>query len=288
MKTQTFMRKIRQTSWIDRGLYLIIGLLAVIWLFVAGLPFVHMFLSAFKKQFEIYNNGVFAFPEGLYLDNFKSVLGGGFVRYLTNSIIVVLISLFLILFISAFAAYVFSRLKFRLRNPIYSIVVACMAIPIHVTLIPIYMMTQKIGLYDNIFALVGPYVAFNLPLSIFILTGFMMDIPADIEESAEIDGCSKITTFFRIILPLSLPGMATLGIYNSVNMWNEFSFALVLTQKASSRTLPLAIWEFQGQYTANITMIMTVLTLTALPMIIAFIIGQDKLVKGMMVGAVKG
>jgi len=288
MKSQNIMRKIRQTSWVDAIVLILISVLALVWLVVAGLPFVHMFLSAFKEQFEIYNNGVFAWPEGLYLDNFKAVLTGGFIRYLSNSVIVVLISLFLILFISAFAAYVFSRLKFGLRNPLYSIVVACMAIPIHVTLIPIYMMTQKIGLYDNIFALVGPYVAFNLPLSIFILTGFMMDIPVDIEESAEIDGCSKIMTFFRIILPLSLPGMATLGIYNSVNMWNEFSFALVLTQKATSRTLPLAIWEFQGQYTANITMIMTVLTLTALPMIIAFIIGQDKLVKGMMVGAVKG
>jgi raffinose/stachyose/melibiose transport system permease protein len=268
--------------------FLVISLLALVWLVIAGLPFVHMFLSTFKKQFEIYQNGVFAWPEHLYLGNFIAVLKGGFVRYLTNSIIVVLISLFLILFISAFAAYVFSRLKFRFRNSLYSIVVACMAIPIHVSLIPIYIMTQKIGLYDNIFALVGPYVAFNLPLSIFILTGFMMDIPTDIEESAEIDGCSKIMTFFKIILPLSLPGMATLGIYNSVNMWNEFCFALVLTQKATSRTLPLAIWEYQGQYTANITMSMTVLTLTALPMIIAFIIGQDKLVKGMMVGAVKG
>lgn len=281
-------RKIRRVSPLGMLLYLIIGLAALLWFVIAGMPFFHMVLSSFKEQFEIYNNGVFAWPEGFYLENYKTVLQGGFTTYLINSIIVVITSLILILFISALSAYVFSRLKFKLRSPIYALVVACMAIPIHVTLIPIYMLTQRIGLYDNIFALIGPYVAFNLPLSIFILTGFMMDIPGDIEESAEIDGCGKIMTFFRIILPLSLPGMATLGIYNSVNMWNEFSFALVLTQKPANRTLPLAVWEYQGQYTANITMIMTVLALTALPMIIAFIIGQDKLVKGMMVGAVKG
>ena len=98
----------------------------------------------------------------------------------------------------------------------------------------------------------------------------------------------NLETFFNVIVPLSKPGLATLAIYNSVNMWNEFSFALVLTQSMQNRTLPLAIWEYQGQYAMNVPMIMTVLTLSVLPMIIAFIIGQDKLIKGMIAGAVKG
>jgi raffinose/stachyose/melibiose transport system permease protein len=163
-----------------------------------------------------------------------------------------------------------------------------MAIPIYVTLIPIYIMTQRMGIYDSIWALIGPYVAFNLPISVFILTGFMKNIPVELEEAAEIDGCGKLTTFSKVILPLSMPGMVTLAIYNGVNMWNEFVFAMVLTQSVRNRTLPLAVWEFQGQYASNTPMIMTVLTLSALPLIIAFIIGQDKLIKGMMVGAVKG
>ena len=108
------------------------------------------------------------------------------------------------------------------------------------------------------------------------------------QESAEIDGCGKIQMFFSMILPLSKPGMATLAIYNGVNMWNEFSFVNTLTQSAQNRTLPLAIWEFQGQYSMNTPMIMAVLTLTLLPMVIMFIIFQDKLVKGMTAGAVKG
>ncbi|HQO55107.1 MAG TPA: carbohydrate ABC transporter permease, partial [Clostridia bacterium] len=137
-------------------------------------------------------------------------------------------------------------------------------------------------------ALVGPYVAFNVPMSVFILTGFMKGIPTELEEAAEIDGCGKIRTFFNVILPLSVPGMATLAIYNSVMMWNEFIFALVLTQSVNIRTLPLSIWEYQGQYSANQTMIMTALTLSSLPMILAFVIGQERLIKGMMAGAVKG
>ena len=116
----------------------------------------------------------------------------------------------------------------------------------------------------------------------------MMTIPKEVEESAEIDGCNKFSNFFKIILPLSKSGLSTLAIYNGVNMWNEFSFVNTLTQSAQNRTLPLAIWEFQGQYSMNTPMIMAVLTLTLLPMVIMFIIFQDKLVKGMTAGAVKG
>lgn len=131
-------------------------------------------------------------------------------------------------------------------------------------------------------------MAFALPISVFILTSFMKGIPKEIEESAEIDGCNKYKMFFKMILPLAKPGLSTLAIYNGVNVWNEFSFAYTLTQSVQSRTLPLAVWDFQGQYAMNTPMIMAVLTLTVLPMIILFILAQDKLVKGMTAGAVKG
>ncbi len=267
---------------------IIVALLALIWLAIAGAPFYFMVASAFKEQFEIFTSGVFAMPKGLYLQNFHKVIASDFYKYLFNSLFVVGVSLILILITSLFASYPFSRFKFKLNKPLFGIIVAAMAVPIHVTLIPVFQLTQKLNLYDTIFALIGPYTAFNLPISVFILTGFMAQIPKELEESAEIDGCGKYRTFFNIIAPLSKPGLATLAIYNSVNMWNEFSFALVLTQSQKSRTLPLSIWEFQGQYNANIPMIMAVLTLCALPMILAFAIGQDKLIKGMMAGAVKG
>lgn len=142
--------------------------------------------------------------------------------------------------------------------------------------------------YDSIWALIGPYVAIGIPISVFILTGFMKGIPKEIEEAASIDGCGKIKMFFTIILPMAKPGLSTLAIYNGVNMWNEFIFAYTLTQSRENRTLPLAVWEFQGQYSMNTPMIMAVLTLTLLPMVIMFIVFQDKLVKGMTAGAVKG
>jgi raffinose/stachyose/melibiose transport system permease protein len=267
---------------------IIITTLALIWLVLAGAPFYFMVASAFKEQFEILTTGVFAIPKGIYLHNFTEVIASNFYKYLFNSIFVVAVSLVLILITALFAAYPFSRFSFKLNKPLFGLIVATMAVPIHVTLIPVFQLTQKLNLYDTVFALIGPYTAFNLPISVFVLTSFMAQIPKELEESAEIDGCGKFRTFFNIIVPLSRPGLATLAIFNSVNMWNEFSFALVLTQSPKSRTLPLSIWEYQGQYAANIPMIMAVLTLCALPMIAAFTIGQDKLIKGMMAGAVKG
>ena len=262
--------------------------LAIFWLVVSFMPFVFMVLNSFKEKFEMLTKGVFQLPDKLQCSNYVEVLTGGFGNYFKNSVIVLAVSLILLLFIAACASYPLARFKFKLADPIYALIVACMSIPVHITLIPVFKMSKATGLYDSIWALIGPYIAFAVPISVFILTSFMKEIPREIEESAEIDGCGKIQMFFSMILPLAKPGLATLAIYNGVNMWNEFSFAYTLTQSAQNRTLPLAIWEFQGQYSMNTPMIMAVLTLTLLPMIIMFIIFQDKLVKGMTAGAVKG
>lgn len=262
--------------------------LAIFYLVVSCLPFIFMVLNSFKEKFEMLTKGVFSLPDTFYVQNYKEVFTGGFFTYFINSVIVLTISLILLLFIAACASYPLARFKFKMANPIYAAIVACMSIPVHITLIPVFKMAKATGLYDSIWALIGPYIAFAVPISVFILTSFMKEIPREIEESAEIDGCGKIEMFFAMIMPLAKPGLATLAIYNGVNMWNEFSFAYTLTQSSANRTLPLAIWEFQGQYSMNTPMIMAVLTLSLLPMIILFIIFQDKLVKGMTAGAVKG
>lgn len=266
----------------------IAGILVLVWTIVSLLPLVYMVINSFKGRFEIMTSGVFALPDTWYPANYVEVLTGSFWRYFLNSVVVLVISLILLLLLSAAAAYPLARFHFPFRTKLLGMIVACMSIPIHVTLIPIFRMATKSGLYDSIWALVGPYVAFGLPISIFILSGFMADIPREIEEAAMLDGCSKIQIFFKVILPMSRPGLATLAIYNGVNMWNEFSFAYTLTQSAVNRTLPLSIWEYKGQYTMNTPMILSVLTLTVLPMLILFVFAKDKLIEGMSAGAVKG
>ena len=282
MEKKYTVKKTNPAAWI------VCIILAVVWSVIAVVPFIFMALNSIKDKFEMLVKGVFQLPETLNWANYQEVLAGNFFRYLMNSLVVLVVALVILLFISACAAYPLSRFKFKLNAPIYSLIVACMSIPMHITLIPVFKMTQKMGLYDSIWSLIGPYVAFAVPISVFILTAFMKGIPGEIEESASIDGCNRYRMFFSMILPLSTPGLSTLAIYNGVTMWNEFSFAYTLTQSPTSRTLPLAVWDFQGQYSMNTPMIMAVLTLTVLPMIILYIILQDKLVKGMTAGAVKG
>ena len=263
-------------------------ILAIIWLLIALLPFLYMVLNSFKGQFEMLVNGIYTLPEALSLENYAEVVAGGFFGYLLRSIIVTAVSLAGMVLLATFASYPLSRMKFKLRGFIYGLIIACMSIPMHVTLIPVFKMTTASGLYDTIWALPGPYIAFALPMSVFILTSFMKGIPVEIEQAAEIDGCGKYRTFFEIIVPLSKAGISTLCIYNGINFWNEFAFVKTLTQSAEAQTLPMAINNFKGEHSANIPVILAVLALSALPMILMFCILQDKLVKGMTAGSVKG
>ncbi len=269
--------------------WIIALLFALLWFVIALVPFLFMVLTGFKQKLETIMYGAFHLPEKLYLQNYIDVITDvNFWIYFRNSVIVLVLSLAVLLFVSACAAYALSRFHFKLRNTLYLLVVAAMSVPIHVTMIPIFQMTINMGLYDTIWALIPTAVAFSAPISVFILVGFMEGIPYELEEAADIDGCGRYKRFFQIILPLSTPGLSTLAIYNGVNIWNEFIFAFTLTQSNNNRTLPLALWNYQGQYASNTAMIMACLTLSVMPMIILFIIMQDKLVKGMMAGAVKG
>ena len=261
-------------------------LFAILWLVVTLVPFFFMIMNSFRKQFDMLAQGVFHFPDPWYFENYVEVATNGFFGYFFRSVFVVAVSLILMLIIASCAAYPLSRMKFKMRGLIYAGIVAMMSIPMHVTLIPIFKMTTKMGLYDSLRSLIGPYVTFALPMSVFILTAFMMTIPREVEESAEIDGCNKYRNFFSIILPLSKSGLSTLAIYNGVSMWNEFAFANTLLQTPAHKTLPLALGQFKGEHAMDIPIILSVLVLSVLPMIILFIVFQDKLVKGMMAGAV--
>jgi len=263
--------------------------LALFWLMIAGMPFIFMIQTGFKEQFELLTSSVWALPQSPTLNNYTTVLfSERFFRSLLNSSLVVVISIALILIISSMAAYVLAKIKFKFSNLFFGLIVAGLVVPIHVTLIPVYLLTINLDLYDTLWALIGPYVAFSIPVSVFILTEFVRQIPREIEEAARMDGCGPMSTFFRIFLPLTQPGLVTIAIYNAVILWNEFVFAFILTSSPNSRTLPLAIWDFQGQYSANIPVIMALLTLATIPLITAYIFGQEQLVKGITAGAVKG
>lgn len=278
-------RTIEDKTLARRGL---LSVLALVWLAVTTLPFLFVILTSLKSQEESFSSSVWALPRRVDLAQYESVLHGPFFTYLRNSCFVVGVSVLLIVILSSMAAYAFARLKFPFGKTLFGLVVAAMIVPIHAALVPIYLLIRNIGLYDTSFALIGPYVAFSLPISIFILTEFMKQIPRELEEAACLDGCGPLTIFWRIYFPLSTPGLATVAIYNAVALWNEFIFAYVLTSTPSHRTLPLAIWDFQGQYSSNVPGMLAVVTLTSLPLIAVYAFGQERVIKGMMAGSLKG
>ena len=266
----------------------VVWTLALGWLAVTLLPLAFVVFTSLKSQQDTFDSPVWALPRHLDWSHYAGILHSGFFTYLRNSLFVVGRSVTLIIIVSAMAAYALARLKFRLNRPIFALIVAGMIVPLHITLVPIYLMTKAFGLYDTLFAMIGPYVATSLPVSIFILTEFMRQIPRELEEAAELDGCGPFTIFRRLFLPLSGPGIATVAIYNSIGLWNEFIFAYVLTSSPGTRTLPLALWDFQGEYSSNIPAMLAVVTLTSLPLIVAYAFGQERIVKGMMAGSLKG
>ena len=282
------MKRFKNLSLKSKISWILVCVFIAIWVIITVYPFIFMVLNSFKGQFEILANGVFSLPQSFNLDNFKEVFNNGILHYFFNSILVCAVSLVITLLVAALAAYPIARLHSKIGKFFLLLVLACMSIPEHITLIPIFKFSTSAGLYDSLPALIGPDIAFALPISIFILVGFMEELPKELEEAGEIDGFSRAGNFFHIVLPLTRPGMATLAIYNGVGIWNEFIFSYTLTQNKMNRTLPLAIWDFQGAHSMNAPMIMAVLTITTIPMLILFAVFQEKLMDSMTIGAVKG
>lgn len=267
---------------------LVIYFFLSIWLLITGYPLVFLVQNSFKIRMEFFRNPVWSLPETFTLQNYIDVMESGFYIYFINSIIVCFISVAIIIIVSALASYAIARIDFKFNKLIYILFLAGMMIPIHSTLIPIYKITLSMGLYDKLSSLIGPYVAFSLPISVFILTGFINDIPYELEEAAIIDGASRFKIFQAIILPLIKPAIATVTIYNLTLLWNQFAYALVLTSSPSKRILTLGLFEFQGQHGINIPLTLTALFLSVLPLILLYLFLQEHIIKGMTAGALKG
>lgn len=259
---------------------------AILLLIFTGYPFLYMVSTAFKDQ-----SGFFEKPFSLFtsfkLENFTSVFEMGLTRYFLNSLLVSTVAVVAVMLIASLASYPLSRMKFKFNRVLFLLFISGMMLPIHATLIPIFKLSESMGVYDTLLALLGPYIAFSLPISIFILTQFMQEIPKSLEEAAKIDGCTHFGIFWRIVLPMLTPALMTVLIYNFIHLWNEFIFALVLISSPESMTLPLGLQDFKGEFSVNVPGLMAALTLASLPILVVYLFSQEKVVRGLAGGAVK-
>lgn len=253
-------------------------------------PLVWMFYSSLKEK-RVFNADIIGLPTNPTLSNYIKVLTNPdyhIYQSMFNSLRVTFLSVLLIVFCGFIVGYIIARIKFKLNRVIYVMFLMGMLIPIHSLLVPIYIVFKNFGLTDKWYTLIIPYVAFGLPIAIFLVEGFIKGIPVALEEAAAIDGSSFSRTLFSIILPVTKPILTTIAIIQTFACWNEFSFALVLVSNSKLQTVPLAMTQFTGQFASDYPKIMAAMLLTMSPIIILYFVFSKQIIKGMVAGAVKG
>ncbi|MEW4371547.1 carbohydrate ABC transporter permease [Paenibacillus kandeliae] len=251
-------------------------------------PLFWMVVGSFKTEQEHAMNP-FSFPKRLQWDNYAQAWDVAHMdTYFLNSIIVTFAAMIITVLLGALASFFLARFRFRLRGPLYGLFLLGLLVPIHATLIPIFLIMQKLHLIDTYWSLILPYIAFHLSLTIAILEGFMKNLPKELEEAGIVDGCGIFRIFWHIVLPITRPALVTVIILNFIYNWNEYLFALVLITSSELKTLPLGLANFVGIETASFTLQMAALTIALIPIIIFYLLLQKQLVTGMTAGAVKG
>jgi raffinose/stachyose/melibiose transport system permease protein len=252
------------------------------------IPLVTTVMGGFKTNGEL-QNAPFSLPQVLRWENYNSILTGtSFWGQILNSTIVMVATVALILLVSSLAAFVFARLAFPGRELIFNFFTLGMLFPLTVAVLPLYITLRQANLVDNLLGVILPQVAFSLPVAIFILRTFFRSIPLELEDAAYMDGCTTFGFFWRILLPLSRPALATIGVLNLVGSWNNFLLPLLVLNKSELWTLPLGVMQYQGQYGTNWAAIMAFVTLSMIPAVIFYFLAERQLVAGLTAGAVKG
>ncbi|MFO8149920.1 MAG: carbohydrate ABC transporter permease [Trueperaceae bacterium] len=266
------------------AIYLVLGVLAAVFLYPVAL----MILTAFKPTPEIFRNP-FGLPESWGLDGFLEVWRRAkFGLYLRNSLLITGASALLLLATAAPAAYALARYSFRLRGVLFLFFLAGIMIPIRLGILPLYLLMRDLNLLDTPFSLILTYTASGMPMSVFLLSVFFRNLPRELEDAARIDGCTETQTFWRIMLPLVRPGLATVVIVNVVPWWNDFFFPLLFIQTDTWKTIPLGMQIFFGQHLVNWSLVFSGMVLASLPLLIIYLLMSRQFIAGLTAGAVKG
>jgi multiple sugar transport system permease protein len=231
------------------------------------------------------------FPPSPTLDNYDSIFkNGDFTSALRNSVIVTSITTILALIVGSFAAYALARLRFPHKFLILGVILSISTFPPIAIAAPIFKLWTEIGFYDTYIGLILPYLTFALPLAIYILTSFFKEIPKELEEAALVDGATYFQAFRKVVLPLAAPGLVTAGLLTAFFVWNEFLLAQTLTSSPKAFTVPVSVANFTGSQKFEIPLgtISAASVVITIPLVLAVVIFQKRIVAGMTAGAVKG
>jgi len=264
--------------------YILLAALIVFLLF----PFYWTFVTSIKSSAELYGQTVTYWPKMPTFESYRRLFSEyNFLKPMGNSLLVAALTTIISVTVSVLAAYSFSRYRFKGRKFLMSMFLTNNMFPIVLLLIPLYAIMRKIGILYTPASLVLSYTTFTIPFSIWLLSGFLDDLPLSLEEAAMVDGANRAQAFLRIILPILMPGMVATGAYIFMNSWNEYTFAVMFTNEAN-RTIPVALKNLIGQLGVEWGMLTAGGIITIIPVCIMFFFAQKRLISGLTAGAVKG
>lgn len=268
--------------------YLVFILAVLFLLLLVAAPFYWIFSASIKAPQEIIARTPTFFPRSFTLQHYEKLLrSSAYPTYLWNSILVALGTMGITVVLSTLAAYGLYRVKFPGRQVIFRVILVTYAFPGVLLLIPLYTMMSALGLIDRLAALIIVNVTFAAPFAVWMLQAFFRTIPSELEEAAALDGATRLQMMWRIILPLSAPGMASIAIFAFIMSWTEYMFASVLIVSDANRTLPVGLAGIIGQYQIDWGLLLAGATLTTLPVIVLFSFVGRHFVEGLTTGAVK-
>ena len=263
----------------------LLSVAALVWF----LPFILLVTTGIRTTQDFVQGGAISVPKEFTFQNFIDAWRiGDFSTTYSNSVILAIVKVPLGVFVSALMAFALAQLKVRFKTAILFVVLLGLTIPIYIALVPLFSMVRTMGLIDNIFGLLGPYLAFGIPFEVLILYTFFRQLPSEIFEAARIDGAGSWRIFFQVVLPLSLPVLVTVFILDLVATWNELLMALTIINSDENKTLPLGMLNFAGQFTTNYNGLAAAILIGILPLLIAYTFLQRYIVSGLTAGAVKG
>lgn len=252
------------------------------------LPVLWMITTSLKTQAEFMREA-WLWPREPTLDAYFGLFGkANFGRYFVNSLVVTLGNIAIVLLVGSMAAFALARYEFRGRSAVLTYFLLGQMVPATVIIVPLYLILSNLHLLNAYEGLVLAYSAGALPLTIFLLRGFFLGIPAEIEDAARIDGAGEFQLFWRIILPLGAPGLATAGIFEFLFTWNDFVLVLVIMQRNIMRTLTLAVFQAVGEYGTEVPSLFAGLTISAIPVVVAYLLFTRQFIQGITAGAIKG
>ena len=261
----------------------------VLWAVISVFPVYWMLTFSLKTNEEIFGENVIGLPKYWVWENYTRAMNtGNMPLYFLNSVIVAVSTIIITLLASVMATYAITRLDWKGRKSMNKFFMLGLTIPIHASIVPLYTTLAKLKMLNSYFALILPYSAFSLAMGILISIGFMGDIPYDLDEACFLDGCGVWGTFGRVIAPLMMPAVATVGIYTFLECWNELMFANVFISKDSLKTLPVGVQALSGQYTTDWGPIGAALSIATIPTLLVYVFLSKQIQDSFIDGAVKG